>query len=161
VPAFERIGDLELANHDLRFQERTWRAERIGQVLLIAFVVLAAVGVFGVGPLSDATATAGGTTASYQRFLRLGKPADLTVTVAPMTRGPVKIALPTSYVERFDVEAIVPEPSEQATDAEALRLTFPSGTRKVTLRLTPGSIGVRSGHVTADDDVRFKQVVWP
>ena len=68
--AIVRIGDLEV-DEDLPFQRRAWVAQRIGWVLMALFVLAAAVGLLGAGPLSHARIDVPGLmTLEYERFAR-------------------------------------------------------------------------------------------
>ena len=41
---------------DMRFQEKLWKLERVGWITLTLVVAITLLGVFGAGPLSQATA---------------------------------------------------------------------------------------------------------
>ena len=55
----KRVGDLEL-NQDLAFQYREWAVQRGSRWVLAVFVIAAALGAFGGGPLTHARAGAPG-----------------------------------------------------------------------------------------------------
>jgi hypothetical protein len=75
---------IEQLDDDLPYQRREWRAQRFGWWALTVFVAAAALGVFGGGPLSRATAASadGGLRLDYDRFVRSGAPARMLVHVA-------------------------------------------------------------------------------
>ncbi|MDI1428452.1 hypothetical protein [Polyangium sorediatum] len=67
----KRTDDLE-TSEDLAFERTSMRVRRVGRALLFLFVLLAALGLFGDGPLSHARAgDASGLFVRYERFLRV------------------------------------------------------------------------------------------
>ena len=47
-PEVHRVGDLELDEH-IGFQRRSWRVQRIGQIVVVLVVLAALAGLFGGG----------------------------------------------------------------------------------------------------------------
>lgn len=164
MTSFERYGDLEIAYHDLRFQRRSWVAERAGHVVLAIIVVLALAGLFAGGPLSDAVARdpRSGMAVSYERFLRLGRVDAVVIDLgARAGREPVKVSLTASYLEHLEPQSIIPEPESQTATGDTVTYSFEPGTRRLSLHLEPSAIGPVHGRVSAGGVVEFEQIVWP
>lgn len=101
-------------NQDLVFQRREWRVQRIGWWVLCAFVLAAALGLFGNGPLSRAQAGDPGSPlrADYQRFVRVGAPARVTIHGTTGGSGQDwQLRLSRPYFDGVRLEHVTPEPA--------------------------------------------------
>jgi len=80
----KRIGDLDI-NQDLAFQRRSWSLQRIGWGLIALVLIAALLGLFGHGPLSEATTDDPSLPIrlAYERFGRFGSPLVLRIRVEP------------------------------------------------------------------------------
>lgn len=123
----ERVGDLEI-DEDLAFQEREWRVERFGWVALGLVVALAALGLFGHGPISWTSASTddGSLEVEFERFGRRGGTQDLLVEAAAseVKDGVWEIELSLGYVESVDIDSITPEPESVEAVEGGIRYTF-------------------------------------
>jgi len=74
------VGDLEIGQ-DLEFQERLWKVQRIGWVIMPVLVVIALSGMLGGGLVNQETVGEqnGSLYVEYPRFARLRSPTDLRV----------------------------------------------------------------------------------
>lgn len=143
--------DLEI-HEDLDMQERGWKTQRIGWVVILALVVLAALGLFGDGWASKRTVTQSGTTVEYERFYRQEAIMELKVDLAQAPAGQSVIAFPNRYLEKFNIESIVPEPRENRVEGSQVAYLF-EGTppMKVVFRLTPQQAGSIDGAVRVNN----------
>jgi hypothetical protein len=157
---------------DTRFQEREWTVQRVGWVLLVAFVVAALLGFLGPGPLShsQAESTNGTIHAEYYRFVRLGGAGTVTVTVAPSAIGPdsMDVWWNGSYLDETKVEGVTPEPDTVTAIGGRVRYTFAAESSDrpvvVTFDLTPDGMGSKSAEVAVGDGAEhltFDQFVYP
>lgn len=161
-----RIGDLEI-EQDLERQRRSWLAQRIGWVALVAFLIAAGLGVFGGdGPLREAKA--GATSAvSYDRFTRFGSPTELEILPSPadVRNAKVDVALDAAYWLDFRVDAVTPEPDAVRAAAGQIVYTFLSSAEpeQVSFRITPLESGVQRGRVRigGGETVEFTQLIYP
>ncbi|HEU4539783.1 MAG TPA: hypothetical protein VFR23_01525 [Jiangellaceae bacterium] len=100
-----------------RFQQREWRLERIGWVLVGAFALAGLAGLLGAGPLSWTTAhsDAGLVTVEYQRFTHHEADDSLTLVLAADAAedGTITVELTGSWVTGVDLQSISPQPSEE------------------------------------------------
>ena len=140
-----KSGGLQI-NQDLVFQRREWKMQHVGWWCLTGFVVLAAVGLFGGGPLSHArVGDPSSLSVEYERFTRVGAHTRLVVHgVSSGGRGPVDLVFDRDYFEGFRIERITPEPR-----------TVDIGDQTVTLRFDRDA--ARSGGYTVLFDVEPKR----
>ena len=111
----------------LAFQRREWAVERTAWVVGLVLLAAAALGLFGDGPLARATVrTPDGILAvAYDRFARAEAPTTLRVRVAAAAAGDaLRVALDRSYVERVDVERVIPVPRRVETAGEWVTWVF-------------------------------------
>jgi hypothetical protein len=167
VANIQRVGDLEI-DEDLPFQERMWRAQRVGWALFAIIIVAATLGLFGPGPLSSATAEQGPLRVEYNRFERFEAPATLDVHVAPgFTGETVAVWLPHDYLQHVEVASISPEPLEVRDGDNRLTYYFslqePGAPAWITFHLTPMRPGLLAAQVGLDEGpaVQFTQFVYP
>jgi hypothetical protein len=111
------VGDIQV-NEDLVFLDKEWRFQRIGWFVIGLILLLAALGAFGRGLLSDDQIGDPNTLhADYHRILRHGADTDLTLRVGPSTSqdSTVRLLISTEYLKDFEVVDIKPEPSASGT----------------------------------------------
>lgn len=158
-------GDLQI-NHDPSFQRREWAVQRFGWYALTIFVIAAALGLFGSGPLSRARAGDDHLNVEYERFVRRGAPTRLRISsgTSPGTRPELRIAEP--YFDDVRIHAIVPEPEGIERGDGQVTLHFGrdggEGALTVTIDLDPGRAGrhaVTIGNSTGAE-VRFTQFAY-
>lgn len=109
----KRVGDMEL-EEDLRLEAGTWRAERVGWLLLGALLLLSLIGVFGEGPLSTSQGRSldGSAVADFERFARRGGSTDLhdILEAARRLRGLERLdQIKQAVLERDGQLTIVPK----------------------------------------------------
>src|SRR5215472_7278598 len=68
---------------DMRFQVRSWIAERAGWIVLAALIAVALTGALGLGPLADARSESVDRSLSvqYERFQRITRLTKFTFTL--------------------------------------------------------------------------------
>jgi hypothetical protein len=124
-----KIEGLQI-EQDLEFQRREWRVQHVGWWFLTAFVLAAAAGLFGGGPLSHARAgDPSRLQAEYERFTRVGAHTRILLRGRADPGQPLDVAFERTYFEGFRVDRVVPEP-------ESVRF----GGADVTLRFRPDVI---------------------
>jgi hypothetical protein len=128
--------ELEI-DEDLEFQKKEWRAQRVGFLLLVAFVLAALLGVTGMGgPLSNGTAGQqdGPVFVEYERFVRRGAMSTirLHLRTAP---GTVRFWVSAAYFEQVRVESVAPHPQTVSADANRRVYTIQAGSPDVTVTL--------------------------
>ncbi|MDI1442825.1 hypothetical protein [Polyangium sp. 6x1] len=122
----KRAGDLE-TSEDLAFERTSRRVRRVARSLLYVFVLLAALGLFGDGPLSHARAGhESGFFVRYERFARVDGTTRFQIHPHPgSSAAPRRLFVSTSLFERGHVEQFVPEPASVEIAADRSIITFP------------------------------------
>jgi hypothetical protein len=169
--AIVRVGDLEV-DEDLPFQRRAWVAQRIAWAFMAVFVVAAAVGLLGSGPLSHARIEVPGLmTVEYERFARFETSETLTVRLEPAATGgeSVRLSLNRDFLDSAKIETVLPPPVRVEAMAGRLVYVFAVAERRVPLMVSftfdPQQIGVHEATVGLESSdsrrVTFRQLVYP
>jgi hypothetical protein len=164
-----RVGDLEL-EQDLEFQRREWSVQRVGWWALSLFVLAAALGLFGSGPLSHARVGEPGAPLwiEYERFVRVGAADRLRVHLGPLPAGADTrdVRFNREYFESLHVERITPEPERTLVASEQVTLIFdPNDMRDegtLIIDARPGAVGRQVAHVSSGElpRVSFSQFAY-
>ncbi|WP_435769606.1 hypothetical protein [Nocardioides sp. SYSU DS0651] len=122
----ERLSTADI--DDIGVAQKEWVAVRAGWVLVALFVLAAAVGAFGIGPVSQTTATAtdGSVQVQYERFIRNVGTATMTVSMGPAS---VEAAKATLYISRelaegWRIQSVSPAPSTESSSDDWLIYEF-------------------------------------
>jgi hypothetical protein len=164
----QRVGDLEV-EEDLDFQRREWTAERVAWVVMGLLLLAALLGVFGRGPLSNATAEEGSLRVGYARFERKGAPTEVRVEIAAGTahQGQVHLWLDRDYAMGVEIRQIAPEPEQAQTGGDRVLYVFqvndPSQPVDVIVRLEHDDWGVKTGRIglVNGPELELRQIVYP
>lgn len=113
-------------HEDMRFQTRSWMAERIGWGILILFVVLALLGVFSNGVLSSARAEREGVplTIDYERFQRKTALTRFAIHLPRQGQDEIWLQFNRALQATYEVESIQPPPARATTNASGIGLFF-------------------------------------
>lgn len=157
-------------NDSASFASSEWRVQRVAWAAMLVVVVAALSGLFGPGPLSHETVASddGRLRADYLRFARFGSPSALNIIADPdlATGGLLELRVSRDWLERMQVENVLPPPSDVTIAGSELVYAFPvvePGRRIfVTFEVTPDAIGTASASLgAAAADVEFAQLVYP
>lgn len=147
------------------FQRREWAVERTAWVFFTIVLLAAALGLFGGGPLSHATANAGGVQLDYERFARRAHAFDMTLRLDSAQDASVTVELGNEFLTAFDIEEITPRPAREIATPDATRFEFataPGSPVLFKLRVIPSGFGRRAGTVfAAGADVPYSILVYP
>ncbi len=168
MSSVRRVGDLEV-DQDLDFQRRQWRVQRIAWVTMAAIVLVALLGLFGTGPLSDASAEHGSLRLDYGRFDRKRAPAVLRVDVAAgaAPEGQLRLWLDETYLDGIEIRSIVPEPESAEAGADRTVYVFRVGDASqpatISFEIEHAAFGRKTGRLGLVDGpaVAFSQFVYP
>lgn len=134
--------------HDLEIDEklpdqiRGWKFQTVGLTFIFLIVAAAALGLFGNGLLSDRTVFTKDGIVSYDYFTRHESRTPLKITVKSPAKKGSNISLQWSYLEKFRIESIVPEPAAVTTNKGVVHYTFAGdGVLMVTFYLIPQDFG--------------------
>ena len=152
----------------MTFQQKDWRAQRVGWVLLALVLAAGLAGLLGPGPLSSATASGGDTLhVEYERFVRHGSQTHVTVRIAAAEPGPLQLTISRQYLEAFHVKQILPAPARVQAGDPDLVYTFegPDTAGPVELKffLQPESLGSHTGRLSSGlgSAVTLRQFTYP
>jgi hypothetical protein len=166
-PEIRRIGDLELDEH-IGFQRRSWRAQRIGQVIIVLFVLGGFFGLFGGGRLAKTTEHAGAAQIEYPRFLRAHSPVEIHLSLK-QTRdaiSPLSVTIDSTFFEVFGIEQISPQPVNQLLGEDALVYQFArteEANAAITIRVKATKMGLRSATFRVGDQppMQIRSFIFP
>lgn len=165
----QQVGSLQV-DQDLTYQERTWTVERIGWAIMLLLVLAGASGLFGGGPLSQATAgeQGGALWVEYPRFARLKAPTELRLHVGSesVAGDTARVWLDQRYLDSARVEQVSPEPDQVVVGADRLEYVFAAASEQpatLTFFLEPEHVGRHAGRIGIVDGptVEFSQIIWP
>ncbi|HSK91596.1 MAG TPA: hypothetical protein VK875_09800 [Euzebyales bacterium] len=146
-----------------RFAARERQVRRVAGVLMATFVVLAALGLFGFGPLSS-TATGGpGYEVTYDRFGRNGAPfgIDLRSTGG----GPLRVWIEAPLLEALELDQVTPAAASERLVGGGVLFTFADGQDPGSVRFafTADTVGPARGRVgrSPDDAVGVSVFFYP
>jgi hypothetical protein len=164
------VNDELEVGFDQRF-ERGWAlAERIGRLLMIAFVAAALGGFLGRGPFSHRTTSQPGSSLSvdYEPVARVQTATQITFHIDNDTAASTaRLFIDTRLVEPMGLQRILPQPLAEQTAGGGLVLTLavPAGTRDAHVRLIvqPAGIGIvhLSAHLQDRPALHWTQIIVP
>jgi hypothetical protein len=145
--------DLEIEEH-LQLQKTGWVAQRIGLCIMVIFVLLALLGLFGDGILSKQTSTNKNVTLEYERFYRHEGSMELKIGVSENNTSEVDIAFPSEYLKNFEIRSILPEPKASRTAQGKVHYLFDAqGKTDIVYYLIPRKPGTTAGVVEVNDAI--------
>jgi hypothetical protein len=170
VPS-ERPRSLNV-EQDLRFERREWAVQRSGWTVLLLILVAALLGLCGSsGRFGAASAgdEAGLLQVSYARFPRHAAPTTLEIRLGPdATQGErVGVWVDRAFLDRFELEAVVPEPESVELGSDRLTYVFPIAEPglpvAIVFNLRADDYGRQIGRLGLPDgsSLRFRQFVLP
>jgi hypothetical protein len=92
------------------FQRREWIFQRLGWALLALITLAALAGLFGDGPLANASAGNDRLALEYERFTRSKAETEWRITLKGGEPGRVAVAIDGALASEFKILAIHPEP---------------------------------------------------
>ncbi len=144
------------------------RAQTAGSALLGALVLLAALGLFGNGVLSETSADGEGFSVDYPRFMRRESIETITVRIASTAAegGTLPLRIDSAYLETLRLREISPEPSSVTIDGEAhvYEFDFQGGAAAtIVIRFSPERPGLLSGRFALEQGpaADIRHLVYP
>jgi hypothetical protein len=153
---------------DMRFQQRSWLAERIGWVAMALVIVAALAGVFFHGPASHtiAKSTDNSLAIAYERFAHKTAVTHLIMRVSPPVGDQVLVRLGPAFTNTHDVDSIEPRPLRSSGGSYGLEYVFArsaAGDVTVFIAARPKRFGLMSLHVEVEGRgaVNIAQIIYP
>jgi hypothetical protein len=166
----QRAKEIEVGE-DLEFQQRSWVVQRIGWIVIALVIIAALSGLFGAGPLSQATVGNEGDALRlvYDRFERMDSPATLDIYLGPevANEGQVRLWISRDYLKGASVQQVTPPPEQVEIGADRLIYTFrvadAARPALVTFDLEMAQSGRLVGQMGLTDEapLSFWQFVYP
>ena len=159
---------LEL-EQDLKLQDRHWRVERVGWVLIALIMCAGLLGLFGHHPFTRAVAhtSDGQLLLEYDQYARYESNGDFRVTLTPDLngRGVIRIWFDDAYLDSLNVLAVSPMPIRGETREGKRAFVFQMDGDRFTAIFSVHfkQIGLVHGRVNADEGqtVVLSHFVWP
>jgi hypothetical protein len=146
--------ELEIDEH-LDSHRRGFRIQKIGLLVILAMVVLAALGLFGDGVLSKKTVTSKSAEIQYQRFYRFEARMEVKIELLAFENSNV-VSFPKEYLKEFEIESINPDPESTNFKGNTSEFVFNGpGNGIITFFLVPRKVGSVEGEVSVNGD-RFE-----
>ncbi|SNS86982.1 hypothetical protein SAMN06265795_10844 [Noviherbaspirillum humi] len=153
---------------DPRQQRLEGVVERVAWVVLAAFLMAIAFGLFGRGgPLSDSEAVSADRDIGieYQRFVRHHTSDTLRIRVDAKA-DTVRLKVSADYLRRIQIEQVTPPPQRVVMEKGALVYEFnarPGSIHDITFDFMPEGIGSLPGWIALEGRSRlsFEQFVYP
>jgi hypothetical protein len=117
---------VEIEQH-MPFQQREWAFQRTGWCLLSAFVLLAALGLFGDGPLSHVEGIDAGTRVTFERFVRVWSPARMTLDRGldeSLSKDTIPLRVSRPFFDAIRIDRLTPEPMTISIGTDEVELQF-------------------------------------
>lgn len=166
----KKADDLQI-NEDMEFQRRSWIVQRIGWVIFTLLVLLAFLGLFGDGVLSNARAGQEGAALSleYPRYGRFANEFRIKAHLNGSTAagGEVAIRLDSSYLEAVQISRITPTPDRELRESDGITYVFMTDGASSPLTIyfdaIPQRVGALSGtfHLQGGEAIGFSQFIYP
>jgi len=153
-------ADLDIKEH-LKMQESGWNFQRVGLYCILIFVLTAAVGLYGNGVSSKKTMTQGNTRIEFQQFFR--QEAKMQLKISTDSHEKAIISFPTHYLNHFEIDAIVPEPSDSYFENGEIRYAFNGDdAMMITFYLVPQKVGKIRGSLRVNEDsFKIYHLIFP
>jgi hypothetical protein len=140
---------------DLAYQERIWRAQRIGWLVFVALIIAALIGLLGPGPLSStsAGAPADGLWIEYDRFARQDAPTTIVLHAdRRLARGDeIGLVLSGDAVRGLELTSTTPPADGSGVAHDGVVLRFRTdrqpGTLTIVLHVKPQRMGLHSSRI--------------
>lgn len=143
-----KINNELAVGSDVEFQHRWQHLERAAWIVLTLFLVLSIAGVFGRGPVANASAQASDRSmvVKYERIQRFGTPSVLTIQLHPSAIRDRKVQLwvSESLTKPLGTQRVVPQPLQSEIGGGGILYTFPASTSpaSVEFQTQPSRIGL-------------------
>jgi hypothetical protein len=155
-------------HENMRFQLRSWRAERIGWIAMALLCIAGLSGVFFHGPVSRTVASGGdGSLAvEHERFAHKTALTHFVIRISPPLLDQVLVRLSPAFASMHDAEIVDPRPLRSSGGSYGLEYVFArsaAGDLVVHIAARPKRFGFMSAQVEVEGRgaVNIAQLVYP
>lgn len=167
--SISKVDNSVAVGENLGFQRKWWTFERTMWVVFSVIILCDIAGLFGRGPLAQATKKSGdgALDLKYERIERTSTPSTMTFHFGPeaIHDGHVQLHISQSIVKELGAQRISPQPAVSAIGDGGLTYTFPvvGPTGIVEFGLEPAIPGVYrfSASVVGGQGLQGRVVVMP
>lgn len=165
---------LPVPSEGLQFNRKEYRIQRASWLTALALLVAAFLGLFGTGPLSDATASdrSENLTVRYDRFTRWTARTVIQFSIVPAhAEDSARLWIDSSFLHEISIERIVPEPIQTLLAGDKMILEFAldrsapqNASHTITIQYATKRIGTHrcaAGLHGQVESVNFSQFVFP
>lgn len=154
--------DVEL-DESLDLHEKSWKIQRVGWFLIFTLMGLAAIGLFGEGPVSKRTANVNGARIQYERFFRHEARMEVTVDLQATGAEGAIVSFSNAYLKNFRVESILPEPKSNTIEQDHVNYQFEgSAPMHVVFYLVPQQMGTIKGTMQVNNrSIPLNHFIYP
>ncbi len=167
----QRVGSIEISQ-DMKFQERSWRVQRVAWIVMLLITAGALAGLFGDGVLARGSAgpPSSAMSVNYARFTRLGSNSVLEAEIASSAiagDSTARVWVDRDWLDGYEVLSITPEPEFTELLADRAVYTFKfgpgAGRAKVKYSLDARVMGLARGRIGLDGgpSYQFSQFIYP
>jgi hypothetical protein len=153
-------SELEI-EEEIGLHKKGWVVQRVGWVLLFAFILSAVLGLFGEGPLSKRVVNTGTIKTEYERFGR--HEHETPIKFDSKSESISIVSVPQHYLNEFKLSKVVPEPESQSSSEGYINYTFKGEHNyNVTFYFDPLKFGNESGVIKVNSySIPFNQTIYP
>lgn len=143
------------------FQKKQWVILRIFWVFMGFTVVVAALGLFGKGLLSNKTYMTNGIQIEYSKYMRVQKGSEIIIHVKDLGKNG-SISFNNNYIRKVMIEQIIPTPVTEEIKAGRIIYTFAAVQNGfITFYLKPMKKGPQKLEITFNGQTyRFDQYIY-
>jgi hypothetical protein len=168
APHLNRVAGMDLG-YDPKIEQGWVRIQFVAWIVMTVLVVAGLSGVFGRGPLANATAASadGAVRVTYERFVRFRTPTATTITLQGPFAGPVTVTFSQRELTIDPVQNVVPRPIAQRAVPDGVAFVFapPPAGGPATIAFTEQPATLAAGHptISVGNEAPFKllRVVYP
>jgi hypothetical protein len=164
----KKKDELEQVRHEIELDEdiplasKSYPIQRIGWFILYAFILLALLGLFGKGILSEKHITVEGKEVRYEKFGRNQMPMNLELFI-PNIKDSITISIPQEYFKYVQLRSVNPEPTTQQIKEQSYNFTFKgTGELRAYVEIEPKLFGKIHFTITAGQtQIPLTQYFYP
>jgi hypothetical protein len=161
---------VEIVSSNPAFERRSFAVQRVGWCGMVGVIMLAALGLFGRGPLSARSVSdaAGDVRVDFERFLRTGAQHSWRCSIGGAGSG-AQVEVNQAYLDEMEDVQITPAPVRQHAGPATVTYEFAArpGAITVEFRARPRGAGtvhcqlIVVGGEQASRSLAFSQFVYP
>lgn len=158
--AVKAAKTLPIEEH-ISLHRQGWIVQRIGWVLMFAFIIAAALGLFGEGVLSKRKIRTGNVEVEYERFGRYEH--GMLVRFQSQSETITRISISEEYLKTFRINTIVPQPTKQIASGGDVEFRFegPNNTVVSFYAMPVQRKTVKGNFKVNNNSFSIKQTIYP